>query len=571
MAVGAAAAIVLAAGCTATVGTGGSGGGSGSGAAPGSGGPNGPGGTSGTGAPSGADGSVPDSGALSPPSPQTETIGTVGISTSPNKAIARLTNSQFVHSAAVLVGGPAVAGIESMLPEQDIQEGLYRNTGFAQQQQFSVVQAYDGAASAIVARITDWPAFHRLWGGCTQQTCIKTFIRAFAEAAFRRPVTDEDVNAFQPIVDAGVANMLNYDDTVQLIVRATLQSPDFLYLFFDQSLTDFQLASRLSYFITDGPPDAELRTAAKGQLLRTPAGLNQQIDRLLGNDLTAFAQAFAYDYLVLRKATTRNVNQTDNSTPVDPATVVQFMASAVDSFASLVDRDQPIGSILTTETFVVNDTTASWLAGAKSAEKSAETMMGPTARYPFMGMLTHPATLIAISNAVFGSTVSRGQFIASQMLCVPPAPPPTAGAQSVDLSAKLPPNPTARDYGEARMGDPRCGGCHAQFESYSFALTKWGGDGLYKDDPRFNDAGPIKTGLGDITFDGYKTFLPKLAGSTQFQRCVTDHVVRYGLQHTEYPPELVPAVLAAAQGTNATITFRSLIRGLVRQPIFTTR
>ncbi len=157
------------------------------------------------------------------------------------------------------------------------------------------------------------------------------------------------------------------------------------------------------------------------------------------------------------------------------------------------------------------------------------------------------------------------------MLCVPPTPPPPPGIQQTDLSALLPPNPTQRDEAEARMADSRCHGCHAQFEAYSFAFNKWGGDGLYKNDPRLKDNGPIMSGLGDITFTGMADFLPKLAGSTQFQRCVTDQLVRYGLQHTTYGQDVTLAVLADAYKLNPNVTFRSLMKALVRQKIFTTR
>lgn len=524
--------------------------------------------TSGSGAAPGTGAaSAAGAGVIPPPPGGNDALGTVAIANTRDKAVSRLTSTQFIHSAAALVGDAAVVGIDALLPEQDLQDGLFKNTGFAQEQLYSVVQGYDAAATAIVGKVSDWPAFHQRWGGCTQTTCIKTFLGSFLEAAFRRPVTAADVSAFQPILDAGTANALSYDDTVQLLVRATLQAPEFLYLFFDLTLTDYQIAARLSYIVTDGPPDSQLYAAAKNQELRTPTGLDKQVDRLLAKGMTAFAQAFGLDFLALHKATTRNINQTSTSTAVDPSVVRQFVSSAVDSFAFLVNGDQPVGSVLTTDTFVVNPPTASWLAG----ETSTDTVVKPTAKFPFMGLLTHPATLIAISNAVFGSTVSRGQFIASQMLCVPPVPPPPPGVQQADLSAALPPNPTARDYGEARMQDVRCSVCHAQFESYSFALNKWGGDGLYKDDPLLKDNGPIKTGLGDISFDGYKDFLPKIASSTQFQRCVTDHVIRFGLQHTEYPAELVQAVIDGARAASPSLTFRSLLRTLVRQPIFATR
>jgi hypothetical protein len=508
---------------------------------------------------------------VSPPRPGSgDAFGTVAITNTIDKAVARLTNSQFIHSAAALVGDAAVVGADALLPEQDIQDGFFRNTGFVQEQLYSIVQGYDAAATAIVGKVSDWTAFHQRWGGCTQATCVGTFLRSFLEAAFRRPVTAADVAAFQPILDAATTHGLAYDDTVALLVRATLQAPEFLYLLFDPTLTDDQLAARLSYILTDGPPDAELRAAARNQLLRTSAGLDKQVDRLLAQGLSAFAQSFGFDYLSLRKAATRNINQTATSTAVSADVLGQFVSSAVDSFAALVNADQPVGALLTTDTFVVNPPTATWIAG----QPSTVTTIKPTVGYPFMGLLTHPATLIAISNAVFGSTVSRGQFIAGQMLCVPPTPPPPPGIQQTDLSALLPPNPTARDLGEARLHDARCSGCHAQFESYSFALDRWGGDGLYKSDPRLADGGPITTGLGIIAFDGYQDFLPKLAASTQFKRCVTDHVIRFGLQHTQYPPELAQMVMDDAlttSGPDLKLTFRSLLRALVRHPIFATR
>ncbi|MES1209193.1 MAG: DUF1588 domain-containing protein [Pseudomonadota bacterium] len=495
------------------------------------------------------------------------TLGTVAIQNPADKAIARLTNAQFLHSAAALVGDTTTAGVSALLPLQDIQDGLFQNTGFSQEELYSTVQGYDAAAAAIAGHITDWTGLHARFGGCAQLSCVNTFLSAFLEAAFRRPVTAQEVSAFKPILDASAAAALSYNDTSALLVRATLQAPEFLYLFFDDQLDDFQLAERLSYVITDGPPDAMLYAAAKAHQLSSQAAFDAQIDRLLGGGMAPFAQAFAFDFLTLHKAPTRNVNQTSVSTAADATTVAALMQSAVDSFAALVAADQPIGAVLTTDTFVVNAAAATWIAGQTAPAGTIK----PTATYPFMGLLTHPATLIAMSNAVFGSTVSRGQFVANQLLCVPPTPPPPPNIQQTDLSAELPPNPTARDYGEARMRDTRCAGCHTQFEPYSFAFNKWGGDGLFKTDPALKDDGPIVTGLGHLSFDGYRDFLPMVAQSTQYERCMTDHVVRYGLQHTQYPGDLVDAVLTRAKAAGPAITFRALVKALVDQPIFRAR
>jgi hypothetical protein len=491
-------------------------------------------------------------------------LGTVDIVNSPAKAISRLTNAQFIHSAAALLGDAAVVGADALLPEQATLGG-FRNSGFAQGLPLDLVKGFSAAAAFIVAHVTDWPALYQRWGPCivgsqamtpAQQACMTTFILNFGEAAFRRPTTMQDVAAFQPILDASIAAALTSDETVQLLVRAFLQFPEFLYLFEDATLNDFQLASRISYFLTDGPPDAQLYAAAKAGDLNNPGGFGTQVDRLLALDMTRFARAFSYDYLELEQTPARNVN-------IDPATINALISSATDTFAALVNQNQPISSILTVDTYAANPATATWIAG----QTSTATTVKATKTYPFVGLLTHPATLIAMSSTLLGSTVSRGQFVAYQMLCLPATPPPPVGAQMTDLSASLPPNPTERDQAQARAADPRCKGCHSQFESYSFALNKWGGDGLFKSDPRLDDNGPITTSLGPIAFAGYADFLPQIANSAQFERCLADRLIRYGLQHTEYPPDLVQTILKNA----GAVTFRSMIRALVLQTIFTTR
>ena len=134
----------------------------------------------------------------------------------------------------------------------------------------------------------------------------------------------------------------------------------------------------------------------------------------------------------------------------------------------------------------------------------------------------------------------------------------------------LPPNPTPRQEGEARLAEASCVGCHVQFEPYAFALGKWGGDGK-QFFSEANDSGPIVTSLGEFEFQGYADFLPLLAESDQFKQCMADHLLRYGLRHTAYEQELVATVLAAASTDGTALTFRNLIRAIVSQPAFIRR
>src|SRR5260370_1272730 len=321
-------------------------------------------------------------------------LGTADIVNTPAKAISRLTHAQIIHSAAALLGNAAVVGAEALLPEQATLGG-FKNSGFAQTLPLDLVKGFSAAAAFMVAHVTDWPAFYQPWGPsivgtqvmtAAQQGCMATFIVNFGEAAFRRPTTMQDVPAFQPILDASIAAALTSAETVQLLVRAFLQFPEFLYLFEDATLNDFQLASRLSYFLTDGPPDPELYAAAKGGNLHNPRTIGMQVDRLLALDMTPFARAFSYDYLALEQTPARNTN-------TDPATINALVSSATDTFAALVNQNQPISSILTLDTYAANPPTATWIARQPS---TAPTVKSPKT-YPFLGLRTHPATLIALT------------------------------------------------------------------------------------------------------------------------------------------------------------------------------
>ncbi len=481
-------------------------------------------------------------------------LKTKPINPSQAKSVSRLTNRQYVKSVEALVGGEAVFGIRPLL-SSEVSNGGYSNAGYAQGQTFELINGLDAAAQKIVSNITDWPALHADWGGCTNYSCANTFIRAFAASAFRRPLGGEEVQALHQIVDMSMASRLSYDEAVGLLIRAILQAPEFLYLIEGPSLSEYELAARLSYFMTDGPPDDELR-AATASLLQ-PGMLEAQFDRLLPQFAEGFGRSFIYDYLTLRRAYQRTFGPNDDVT----GAVVE---SAIDTFVQLIKTGQSIDGLLTTTNFELNNPTRQLLAGAFL--KDGETADTPPT---VMGLLTHPGTLLAISNSIEGSTVSRGLFLQSDVLCLPSVPPPSAGLLTAELP--LPENPTQRDEAEARLKDQRCSACHTQFEVFSFGLNHWGGDGVFKADPRLVDDGVIDSPLGTLSFGGYQDYLPLLAQSTQFQQCLTSQMIRYSLRHDQYPSSLINVVLNEASGSGQLPTFISIARAIIQNPIFSER
>jgi hypothetical protein len=368
-----------------------------------------------------------------------------------------------------------------------------------------------------------------------------------------------EIAALDPVLTAATENALSFEATAGLLVRALLQAPEFLYLLEDKPLTDFQLAARLAFFVADGPPDDTLYAEAKAGTLSQSGRLSYHVDRLLAAHGDRFARAFTYDYFNLRKAYQRTV-------PVEAATIDALVDSLQATFARLIETDAKVSSLLTTRAYVSNPLTASYLGLT-----ATNLLLEAPGTHGFMGLVTHPAALIALSNAYEGSTVSRGLFLAHQLLCIPPTPPPSRAFTPTDVSVALPPDPTQRDEAEARLQDPACLGCHTQFEPYAFALNRWGGDGLYNPDARLFDSGPVTTTLGALTFSGYESFFPLLAQSAQYQRCTADHLVRYGLRHTDFNAAVVDAVLLGASASGAEPSFRDLVRAVVQQPVFANR
>lgn len=483
-------------------------------------------------------------------------LGRVAIKHNKSQVISRLTNAQFVNAASMLLGidGNPFA---SLLPDIAPNAG-YSNSGHAQSQPYDVVLAFDTVAKGMSDAVTDWSALSARYGGCTELACIDSFIAAFGERAFRRPLTTSEIQSFAPIVEAAEREQLSYQETISLLTRAFLQAPEFLYLFEDVPLTDYQLAARLAFFLTDAPPDDGLHAQAKAGTLNTV--LEQETTRLLRSHGPSFARAFIYDYFDLRKAYQRTVD-------VDDSTVTALIDSLQRTFGDLIANDASLSALLTTKSYSAGPEVAGFL-GLTLAN---EAVLAPETA-GFLGLVTHPASLIAISNAYEGSMVSRGLFLAHQLLCIPPTPPPARAFDPSDVAVELPPDPTQRDEAEARLKDSNCLGCHMQFEPYAFALNHWAGDGRYNPDERLLDSGPVTTTLGELKFSSYKDFFPLLGKSDQFQTCMTDHLIQYAVRHTNYDPVVTDKVLASAkQGAVTDPTFQAIIRLIVQHPIFGNR
>jgi len=214
------------------------------------------------------------------------------------KTLRRLTNSQYNHTVRDLLGDQTRPA--DHFPNEDYVNG-YTNQADGQSVSPLLAEAYGRAAERLARSAFRGGDTHKLILCEQTKACSTEFIRQFGKRAFRRPLTVAEVARYERLFEAKRSDFV---EGAQLVVETMLQSPHFL---FHLATGDFTTASRLSYFLWDTMPDAELLRAAEAGELSTPAGIEKQTARLLADPRAAGAfDEFPRAVAALRPAAERH-------------------------------------------------------------------------------------------------------------------------------------------------------------------------------------------------------------------------------------------------------------------------
>ena len=292
-------------------------------------------------------------------------------------------------------------------------------------------------------------------------------LRDFAEKALRRPVTDEDLEIPLMQTRARLAQNQPFVDSLMAGYRAILTSPGFLLMEEKSGTLDaWALATRLSFFLTNSPPDEELRAlAANGDLLRDEV-LRAQTDRLLDDPgRERFISHFLDYWLDLRK-----INVTEPDMDLYPEFNPMLSESMVEEtrafFGEMLAEDLGADHIIDSDFLTINQRTAALygIDGVKGSEIQKVKIPEDSVRG---GLLTQGSILKITANGTTTSPVVRGTFTLDRLLGDPaPPPPPSVPAIDPDISGAT----TVRDLLEKHREDPNCASCHAKIDPPGFAL-----------------------------------------------------------------------------------------------------
>jgi hypothetical protein len=375
--------------------------------------------------------------------------------------------------------------------------------------------------------------------GQTDPEYAFSILERFATRAYRRPVTKDEVDRLVAIYALARKDGERFERGIQLGVQAALMSPFFLFkVEYDRTskegsavtINDYELATRLSYFLWSTMPDAELMDLARDGKLRDDATLEAQARRLLRNQRKsdALVENFAGQWLQLRNLKT--VTPDPKLFPdFDESLRAAMLKESEEYFRGIMKNDRSILEFLDSDYTYLNRRLARFY-GVQNFQQSRQDAFKETKLTDGRrgGIITQASVLTVTSNPTRTSPVKRGKYILEQILNTPPPPPPPDVPElkggGVDLKASL------RTRMEQHRADPNCASCHGRMDPLGFGLENFDGIGKWREkDGTFpiDASGTLPSGQKFSGPKGLKDVL--LSKSGEFSRCLAEKLLTYGI------------------------------------------
>ncbi|HTU26173.1 MAG TPA: DUF1592 domain-containing protein, partial [Pirellulales bacterium] len=400
-------------------------------------------------------------------------------------------------------------------------------------------RAGDGPGSAARRRI-----IYREPTAETESSTAREILTAFANRAYRRPVQPVEVDRLMKLYDLARGEGDTFDEGIRLAVEGVLVSPQFLFRieadpmpaadaaseaggkFAVRPLTDYELASRLSYFLWSSMPDDALLAEAAAGRLHEPASVVAQARRMLADGKSqAFVKNFVGQWLELRRLERMMPNK--KLFPNFDHYLADMMCEETERFfAAIVAEDRSVLDILDGNFTFLNERLAKYygIEGVNGKEFRRVELTG----HERGGILTHGSVLTLTSNPTRTSPVKRGRWVLENLLggSVPPPPPDVPGLPE---KKGMITSGTLRQKMEQHRTNAQCATCHARMDVLGFALENYDAVGNW----RTEENGEVIDASGSVggeAFSSPSELKERLrARPNQFARCLAEKLLTYAL------------------------------------------
>ncbi|MFP6618417.1 MAG: DUF1592 domain-containing protein [Pirellulaceae bacterium] len=374
------------------------------------------------------------------------------------------------------------------------------------------------------------------------------------QRGFRRVVGKDERKPYIDLVERVVADDRSFGRGIQVAISGILVSPYFLFRIEEhsdadnaqqiQSLSQYEVASRLSYFIWSSMPDDQLFSLARAGQLSDPAILRQQVKRMLADDRSqALVDNFASQWLNLRNL--ENIKPDPDKFGFFNEQLRNDMRRETELFfAAVMREDRSVLDFVTGRFSFLNERLAKHygikgVTGDKFRKVSLQD-------YPRAGVLTQGSILTLTSNPDRTSPVKRGKWILANILGTPPPEPP-AEVPELAAAQKASPTATLKEQLALHRENASCAICHRQMDPLGLGLENFDAVGRWREkdegqliDPqgilpngdKFKSPLELIQVLGGRQEDFYRALAGKMLtyatgrGLQYYDRCAVDDIIK---------------------------------------------
>jgi len=319
-----------------------------------------------------------------------------------------------------------------------------------------------------------------------EKAYAREVLSRFMERAWRRPVSEAEVSQKMALFSKLRPQCEDFQEAMVEVLASVISSPKYLYLVRDgkegkgaSRLSDFELATRLSFFLWSSQPDEELMGLAKQGKLSDAKVLQEQTKRLLSDPKSQrFARHFTRQWLGMEELDFLKFDSNAYGN-VDPLLVESMKQEPVALFAEMLRHNRPVMDFLHSDYALVN----ARLAGHYGLPEVFGDQMRKVKLSPEMkrgGLLGQAGLLAMNSNGKDSNPLKRGIWMLENLLNDPPPPPPPA-VPEIDLADPEILKLTLKQRMEDHRDDPACFSCHSKIDPWGIAFENFDALGQWRD------------------------------------------------------------------------------------------
>ncbi len=394
--------------------------------------------------------------------------------------VRRLTVPEYIATVQHTFGVDITKQAIKLLPP-DVRADGFSNTAYNLSVDLKHIEAYQQLAQKVAEQV-DVSTFLKRFTNRTSfgEKERRATVTSMAEWILRGPVEERELSLYMGIYVAVAESDGSFQESIPFLIEAMMQSPRFMYLMENQRgdggrvyLSSYELANRMSYMIWGGPPDAALLQAAQNGNILSPAGYQQELERMLA-DARAEEHSLQFISEWLNLGHLDNVRPNRRMYPQWSSQLAEEMKTETKEFFREViwRQKKPVSALLNAQVTFATPTLAKHYGLTPQGDGWQRYDLTSAANRG--GILTQGSVLTLGGDDA--SMVTRGLFVMHDFLRgVVKDPPPCVDTTPVASSKGT----TQRSLAEMRIKNNACGGCHSKFEPLAFGLERYDGIGIF--------------------------------------------------------------------------------------------